>query len=132
MAILLAPPGGAWVIYNLHASLARQVVAEALKAMGMDFVAEGGGFRLPDRGIRVELKSFPLLHNVSIRMRGGNSQLSRSFHQALSIRLAEISTPTHVMAVSLLLVATAMLAAPLVLLAGDVPEIVRVISGLLY
>jgi hypothetical protein len=131
-AILLAPPGGTWVIYNLHAALAREVVADALKAMGMDFVVEGGGFRLPGRDIRVELNSFSLLRNVSIRLRGGSSELSRSFHEALSRRLAEISVPAHVMGVSLLLVATAMLAAPLVLLAGDVPEIVRVISDLLY
>jgi hypothetical protein len=129
---LLTSSGRTWVIYNLSSSVARSAVSDVLKTLGLDFVAEGKGFYIRPQDARVEVGGFSLLRNVSIRLHGGDTELSRSFHQALSRRVAAIPVSTHLMAVSLLLVATAMLAAPLVLMAGDVPEIVRIISDLLY
>jgi hypothetical protein len=129
---LLAPPGRTWVIYNLSVPVARSAISDVLRMLGLNCLPEGSGFRIAEQDARVEIGGFPLLRNVSIRVHGGSADLSRSFHQALSRRLAVIPAPTHLMAVSLLLVATAMLAAPLVLMASDVPEIVRIISDLLY
>jgi hypothetical protein len=129
---LLAPSGRTWIIYNLSVPMAHSAVCDALRTLGLAPVPEGDGYRISQQNAKIEIGGFPLLRNVSVRLHGGSAELVRSFHQALWRRVALIPAPTHLMAVSLLLVATAMLAAPLVLVAGDVPEIVRIISDLLY
>ncbi|MFA6134658.1 MAG: hypothetical protein WC869_11650 [Phycisphaerae bacterium] len=129
---MLAPPARSWVVYMLSAREAREVVSCVLRRLNQDFSPQGDGFVIPSLGARVELSGFSLLRNVTIRLHGGDQALARSFRQALGTHLRTVETEPSAMAISLLLVSTAMLAAPLALMARNMPELVRIITGLLY
>ena len=111
--------------------MARRHVARALTALGLDFAAGTDSFSVAGDQARIHLSGFPLLRNVSIRMEGGDKDLANRFHAVLSRRMARTPAEPTPMAVSLLLVATAMLVAPLALMAQRVPEIVRILTDLL-
>lgn len=130
--MLVAPRGPTWVIYNMPAAHARQAIADALGALGLGCTPVEGDLHLADQRAVVHISSFTLLRNVSIRLRGGSEQLARRFEAALSQRLASVHAETTPTAIGLLLVATAMMVAPLTLMAHRVPEIVRILTDLLY
>jgi hypothetical protein len=79
----------------------------------------------------VDMSSFPVLRNVSLRLRGGDESLWRGFEEHLTSQLHEMESEPSPMAVSLLLVATAMIVAPLVFMIHQAPEIVRILTDLL-
>jgi hypothetical protein len=130
--LLLAPPGRSWVIYNICPHTARDAVAAALRAMEVNFARSADGF-LADAGrITVTIETFPLLRNATIRLTGGQGPLARAFQDALARRLAVLECQTSPMAVSMLLAAVVMLAAPLAMMAQDAPQIVRLLTDLLH
>jgi hypothetical protein len=127
--IVLAPRGRNWVVYNVQAAEARSAVARALRKLGLEFHDDGAGYAL--NGASVRLAAFAPLRNATIRLVGGDRQLVRSFERALGEVLHSYEAQTSPMAVSLLLVATAMLVAPLALMAHRVPDVVRLLTGLI-
>jgi len=128
---LLAPRGRTFVIYNLPESDARQAVVDILAAMGVSVSPRRDRFDLNRGNARVEITHFPLLRNVSLRLLGGGEPLWREFETRLHARFQRMEAHPSPMAVSLLLVATGMLVAPLVLMLHHAPEIVRVLTDLL-
>lgn len=128
---LLAPRAGNWVVYNLPLRQARPLVRGVLEAMGTRPVGRREGFYLPDRDALVEVGGFPLLRNVTVRLKGGRDDLARRLENRLQRRLRDVPAETSPSAVGLMLVATAMLVAPFALVAHRVPEIVRVLTDLL-
>jgi len=129
--LLLAPGRGSWVVYNVPSAQGREAVARALGRLGLPAEPFAGGFRLGENGPVVQISDFPLLRNVTVRLRGGGPELARRFESALGGVLAEVHAETSPMAVSLLLVATAMLVTPLGMVAHRAGEIVRLLTGLL-
>ena len=129
--LLLAPRGATWVIYNLPPDEARDLVVAVLGSLGLDAFAVPDGFRLADGGGNVQISGFPLLRNVSIRLHGVRKQLAGRFEAALCEALSAVRVETTPMAVSMLLIATAMMLVPLALVAPRVPEIVRILTDLL-
>ena len=129
--VLLAPRGRAWVIYNMPADEAREAVASALRSMGVAFKPAADAFHLMPDGATVHVGGFPLLRNVSVRLRGGSGRLACQFQRALAANLGSVSAQTSPMAAGLLLVATGMIVAPLAFMVERVPEIVRLLSDLL-
>ncbi len=126
----LAPRGRVWVIYNLPLSSARQTVIDAFEAMGRCSCSTVRGVEVEQGRAFVEFSSFSLLRNVSLRLVGGDEDLWRTFESHLSLRLKSIETAPSPMAVSLLLVATAMIVAPMALMVHHAPEIVRILTDL--
>lgn len=129
---LLAPPGPSWVIYNITPAEAARAVAGALRAAGLDFRREGRRFLLAPGQGAVHVSDFPLLRNVSVRMTHVSEDDRRRFEAALAVRMGSVAAETAPMAMALLLVAAAMLVAPLALIAPRAGEIVRILSGMLY
>lgn len=127
----MSPPGTIWVVYNLSGHQARQAVARSLRAMGLGFEERPDGFAL-DGGAVLRISQFPLLRNVTIRLDAGaaGSAMASGFEQAMARTLHEASAETSPMAVGLLLLATAMLVAPLSLFVQHVPTLVRLITEL--
>ena len=119
-----------WVVYNLRAALADALVEDVLSSMGRSFSRSGRQIVLSD-GTRIEVNCFALLRSVSIRMHGGGEQLRQEFGEFLTRATAKLSAETSPSAMALLLVAMAMLVAPLMLAAHRAGEIVRLISDLL-
>ena len=132
LLMLMAPPADSWVIYNITAARANKAVADALASAGIDFQCRRGEFRLTDRSAVVRLTPFPLLRNVSIRMTGDARGLAGRIEAALAGQLGSIAVETTPMAMALLLVATAMLVAPLAMAAPQAGELVRILTGMLY
>jgi hypothetical protein len=130
-AVLLAPRPGRWVIYNLPADRALEVVRKALEDIGVPFEECGGGFRIGQGHLPVQINAFPLLRNVSIRLIGAEKPLQRHFADALGRRLTTCRAETCPATVGLLLVAIAMMVAPLVLVAHRAGDIVRIFVDLL-
>jgi len=128
---LLVPEGNAWVIYNLPPDQARRAIGRTLQSMGISLDVTGGQFLLPDRQATVQVSGSPLLRNTSIRLRGASRQFARRFEQRLGMTVADMSAQTPSSAIALLLVATAMLVAPLAMVAPRAGEIVRLLTGLL-
>jgi len=129
---LLSPARANWVIYNITPAEADDAVGEALRRGGLTFQRRRGErlFILP--GGQVELGSFPLLRNVTVRMTGCDWRTVHIFEQALAGRMELLSAQTTPMAMAMLLVATTMLVAPLAMVAPRAVEIVRILTGLLY
>ena len=130
--ILLAPQGRSWVIYNLPIVSAWGAIAAALGRLGLSFRRVGDSFLIDGRDAAVTVEAFPLLRNVTVHLRGGGKHLARDLQRALAWQLASVESEATPMAVSMLLLAMAMLAAPLALMARDVPQLVRLLTGLLY
>jgi len=128
---LLRPPADSWVIYNITSAEAVEAVRHALRAAGLAFEVRDRVFHLPG-GATVDLSPFPLLRNVSICMTPTERGASRRFEAALARRLCTLSAETSPMAMALLLVAAAMLVAPLAMVAPRAGEIVRILTGMLY
>ena len=129
--LLLAPRGRRWVVYNLPPAEARQAVSRAIRVLGVDFDSEGDNFHLSDTGATVRLSYFPLFRNVCLRVEGGDEKFASAFAHALADVLAAVPAETSPGALALLLTATAMLIAPLALVAHKVPELVRLLTDLL-
>ena len=130
--MVLMPRGRAWVVYNLPSNQIRKVIAQAAASMGEAVEQVGGGFRFVGTDGAIEIGGFAMLRNVSIRLINVSEEFSQSFEVALNRRLSQESVETSPAAVSLLLVATAMLVVPTTLMVHRVPEIVRIISDLLH
>ena len=129
-AMVLAPRGRSWVIYNVRVPEARAAVASALRRMGLK-VRDAEG--LYDLGTaRVQVGAFPPLRNATVRLLGGDRELAGRFERELWGVLRSCEVQTSRMAVSLLLVAATMLVAPLAMMAHRVPEIVRLLTDLLH
>lgn len=124
-------PTRSWVIYNLSNDRARYALASCLDSMGLAFTETGRELRLKDTDAVFTVSEFPLLRNVTIRLRGGSPELARSFEAAMGQYMSRTPAQTSPMAVSLLLVATGMLVAPVTLFAQHMPQIVRAISDLI-
>lgn len=129
--LVLAPRGGSWVIYNLPAAEARKAVIRALDEMGVRFQARGQAIRIEEPQTTLIIRSFSLLRNVSLHLDVHEADLARRLERRLSRNLGRLEAETSPMAVSFLLVATAMLVAPLSMVAHRVPEIVRILTDLL-
>ena len=128
--LLLAPRGRTWVVYNASALQARKAVNEALEAMHLTWTPHEDAFDLTHGRGRLEVSGFPLLRNVSIRYVGPD-HVGRTLGPELARALARVSAETPPSAVALLLVASAMMVAPLALMANHAGEIVRILTGLL-
>lgn len=128
--LLLAPRGNTWVIYNVSSASARSAVARALDAMGGG-EEDAEGFCLAQGSARIYLSSFPLLRNVTLRLEGGEKQLAARFESCMVQSLARMQVETSPMAAGLLLVAMAMIVAPLAVVAPRAAEIVRILTDLL-
>ena len=130
LAILVfSPRGRTCVIYNLTCEQARSTIVETLARMGHSASITPNGVDLKDGKI-VEVTTFPFLRNVTLRLLGGEDAFWMDFENRLHDRLRRVTTEPRPMAVSLLLVATAMIVAPLVLVVEHVPEIVRILTDM--
>ena len=132
VGVLLAPPRANWVIYNMPVEAGRRAVRRAFEqAAGQRARPAGGDLELAGRDARVEITSFPLLRNLSVRLRAGDRPLAWRFAAALADEVGCVRAETHPSAVALLLVATGMLVMPLTLIAPQAGEIVRLLTDLL-
>lgn len=129
--MLIRPAGSAWVVYNLEHEQALQALEQSLKNMGLKFERQGRWLVLPDHNAQIEVSSFPLLRNVSVRLRGGDRQMASHLAGHLAAVLNGMEVQTSTMAVALLVVATAMLLAPVASIVSEAPEIVRILTDLL-
>jgi len=157
--LLTDPRGGPWVIYNLSSDQAFDVTQRCLTrlgvtairtATGMEFVeptdaadranhtdtriahtagAAAGNVAGPKRVV-LDIRPFPLLRNVSLRLRNASPPFAIRFREELSRQLAAMEAPTTPMAMSLLIVATAMMIAPLTMVVQKAPELVRLLTDL--
>ena len=129
---LLSPSQASWVIYNITAAEALDAVERTLDRTGMNFRhrPEERTFHLADG--QIELSGFSLLRNVSLRMTGCDARSAHLFERALAKQVRTLNAETTPMAMAMLLVATAMLVAPLAIVAPKAVELVRILTGLLY
>ena len=123
---------GSYVVYNLTHKQAQQALERALRGLNIRYECQGRRINLSDHDAYLEVSSFALLRNVSIRMRQGNPDLCRRLAAQLGGVLGGIEAQTSSMAVGLLIVATALLLAPLVTVVHRAPEIVRILTDLLH
>ena len=131
-ALARGASGGSYVVYNLTHKQALQALEKALSRLNIRYECQGRRINLLDHDAFLEVSSFALLRNVSIRMSQGNSQLRRRVAGQLGEVLGGIEAQTSSMAVGLLIVATALLLTPLVTVVHRAPEIVRILTDLLH
>ena len=128
---LLGPERCSWVVYNLPPGQADRVVRSVLAGMGWRSVRTDGGYRVEEPDITIRVSGFRMLRNVSVRLAGpGASKFARWFGDELARVLARTHARAHPMGVAMLLVATAMMVAPLALIAHRAPEFVRLLVDL--
>ena len=93
---------------------------------------DGNTFSIPSRHLHVRVLEFPLLKNITVKLAGADEEFAANLDSTLSLVLARCQAQTSPMAVSLLLVATAMLIAPISMMAQSMPEVVRLITDLIH
>jgi len=131
LLVVMRPGRPGWVIYNMPPGEAREVVRGVLEQMGHTLVDEQYGFRIRGATDKILINSFPLLRNVTIRLRDCRDGFAEGFVPAMGRALGRIDTETSPMAASMLLVATGMIVAPMALAMQKAPEIVRLLTDLL-
>ena len=67
---VLAPRGQTWVIYNASARQSRQAIDAALRSLGIPWRLHHAAWHFEDQVGRIEVMSFPMLKNVSVRFEG--------------------------------------------------------------
>jgi len=131
MALLAPPRGGGWVIYNITLPQTLRALERALRATGEPFRREGRQLVLTRRDARFHLTAPPLLRNVSVWSEGPDRRLiAELLEPALRRELGRLQAQPNPAALTFLLIATAMLVAPLGLFADRMPEMVRLITAL--
>ena len=104
---------------------------QALSEMDRPFRRDGRRLRVTDGDLTVRLSSIPLLRNVSIQLEGpADEGFSGRFEARLADRLGAVPAGATPMASAFLMIATALLAAPLALAADRMPEMVRLLTDL--
>ena len=134
---LLAPrKHQGWVIYNISLEKALRSAQRAMDVAGIAYSRQGNVLHLPG-GQEIRLSAFPLLRNVAIAVQSHNkpggevrSALQR-FEAEVARRVGRIEVTPSPMAVSFVLISTAMIVTPLVLMADRMPEMVRIISDMI-
>jgi hypothetical protein len=127
---VLSPRGHGWVIYNISRAQACRAIERALRVLDLPYSRTADGFELSDGSV-LEVNSFALLRNVSIRLRSGSEKLAADVETELERTVSGIRAEASPMAVAMLLVASGMLVAPLALMAHRAGEIVRLLTDLL-
>ena len=121
-----------WVIYNIDTHAAEQLIVRALSSAGLDHRRRDDRFAL-DAGPTMKISPFPLLRNVSISVENAapdHRAALKRFEMELARRLGRTEVRASATAVSFVLISTAMIVAPLVLLADRMPEMVRLLTDL--
>jgi hypothetical protein len=126
---ILTPRDRTWVIYNLPASNVRRTTERIFRSLGVETQSTDAGLRFEDG--EVEISHFPVLRNVTLRLTGGDGELWQKFETRLQEQLQHVETEPSPMAVTLLLLATTMIVAPMTLMVHHAPEIVRLLTDLL-
>lgn len=119
-----------WVIYNLPADQARQIVLDVLTDLGWAFEDTGSEIRLA-HGESISFDGFAILRNVTIRLHGAPDSHGKVFASALSAKLGTIPAERSIPASVMLAVALAALVVLAGVLAPHGPEIVRQITEFL-
>lgn len=130
--LLLGPREHSWVIYNAAADEVRQAVGRSLQQMAVDYKQDGNLFIISENNIQLRLCEFPLLKNVTIKLSGRAKEFAARLDATLPRVLCRHEAQTSPMAVALMLVATAMLIAPVSMMAQSMPEIVRLVTDLIH
>lgn len=131
--VVLAPARcGRWVLYNIAMPEALRAAERALQAIGEPFTRRGRCLTLDRIDLSLRFGAMPLLRNVSIAADGDDARrVAPRLERALVEQLARIHTTATPMAQTFLLIATAMLIAPLGLFADRMPEMVRLLTDLM-
>ncbi len=129
---LLVPRGYSWVIYNITPADTRDAIARTLRSLQLEGSLDGqGGFRLPQNDVRIRIAGFSLLSNVSVHLDRADRQFAHRFAAELGSTLRSMRVEVNPMGTTMLLIAMAMLVAPLGMMTRRVPEIVRILTDLL-
>ncbi len=130
-----------WVVYNVTERQFRRALDAALDSLGhaaRDLPAARPGHptvEVAPLGLRITVSPFPLLANVTCRFERTDGQpvddaRVAPLRDALVGQLQRVHTLPSASAAAFLLIGTAMLSAPLLMMASRMDEIVRVVSDL--
>jgi len=134
--MLLAPrKHQGWVIYNISLEKALRSAQRAMDVAGIAYARRGDVLQLDD-GPEIRLSAFPLLRNVamSVHDEGGGSEVRsvlQRFEAEVARRVGRIEVTPSPTAVTFVLISTAMIVTPLVLMAERMPEMVRIINDMI-
>jgi len=137
--LLTDPFGGRWVIYNVPPEQAVGMMERCLShlgvharptATGLEFTEPRADQSAGETRVVLEIRPFPLLRNVSLHLRNASPRFTRQFREELSRQLTAMEPPITPMAMGLLIVATAMMIAPLAMVVQKAPDLVRLLTDL--
>jgi hypothetical protein len=130
VTVLLMPRGGSWVAYNLSGGQVRRLLEGVLQELGEHPDLERQTANLSSGG-QLKWAFFPLLRNVSLRLTGVDEAFQERFERELLRQAGCFRAETTPMAISLMLIAAAMMVIPLTLVAPHADEMVRMLSDML-
>ncbi len=129
-AALLMPSRGSWVICNISSADALDATERALRAMGRSVTRRKHKLLLDGAGVAVSFAPLPLLRNVAVTVTGDGEPLGESFERNLAQELGGVRAGVSPVASALVMIAIAMMVAPLALFADQMPEMVRLLTDL--
>ena len=115
------------VIYNGSEATVAAAMRTILERLSIRFQEAPGGWMLQERGLLVELDSLPVLHNVSVNLRGMRDiALFRQVQRELGDLLAANPAGWHWVGIAMAAMGGMLLALPIWLLARD-PQTITVL-----
>lgn len=125
---VLSGSADSWVIYNTSETLAHDIISQVLEDMGLAYKRVYGEYRLTSPNVTVQVSSFAILRNVSVKITGANRDVVHEFESRMVGYYSSVRARTSMMAVTLMLLSMAMLSAPMLMIAHHAPQIAQIIS----
>ncbi len=130
-------PGRAdgWVLYNVTEEQGRAMLHRALSACGLASRARGGGFDVPTAGLHIEVSSFSLLRNVTLRARWNGDRIDMERFASLGVGLHRQMQRQSLLPSAtggcLMVLGVSLMIVPLWLMSRHIDAIVEIVQQLL-
>ena len=134
---LLPPRASGWVLYNVSEADGLAFVRDAIQARGWTTRRAGRSIDIPTAGIRLELASFGLLRNVTLRVtplagRHVDGRQLDALEDELRGQLAQCSLLPSATGGCLMALGVSLLIVPLWLMSRNIYAIVEVVQRFLF
>ncbi len=133
--MLLPPPWGSWVVYNISERRCRRLLEDALARLGYAVQQDSAGLIVERANLRISLSAFGLLNNVTLYfspMEGGqDSKLLERIRREFNAGLDGVSLLPSATGACLVIVGVGLLIVPLWMMSRHMDVIVQIVSRLL-
>ena len=127
---LVVPRHHSLIVYNMEMEECQHIVIRCLQEIGMSARYTDRGIEVDEKGVLVDLASFPILRSVTLRFGKLDGLDIKDLEKRIIRRIRSVDVVPRPTAVGFLLVSTCMMIVPMGLMIRHTPDIVRFMENL--